>query len=240
MPDDHSPLDIFEGWSLYDCVVNNNYMLHEELIEAVAPHAARYGEPLRVLDLGCGDGYMAAGVLKGANVESYRGVDLSESGLKRAAERLAPIAARVEVHEGSIRAAVRESIEPPPNFLLASFSLHHYRVTELGPLIADCQRLIAAGGLFVWIDARRGHGESREEYLRRFHEVLLPTWSELSEDQMQEVRQHMNDEDFPASDDEKLALAKSAGFDEPDVLYADDYFSAHLFRKTGTNSLPTA
>ncbi|MCO6044950.1 class I SAM-dependent methyltransferase [Aeoliella sp. ICT_H6.2] len=229
--DQPTPLEIFAAWSLYESVIAQNYMRHAELIEAVAPHAAQHPSPLRVLDLGCGDGYMAEEALKGAQVESYLGVDLSESGLERSAERLASIAGQVEVRACDIRAAVREPMEPAPNLVLASFSLHHYPVAEQEQLIADCYLALAPGGQFVWIDARRGRSESRTEYLQRFHDVLLPSWTALSEEQWQEVREHMNEADFPVSDDEKLAMANAAGFGDPEQLYADDYFSAHLFRK---------
>ena len=51
---------IFERWTLYEKVIRSNYMRHQEMIRVIQQAVRQIDQPLRVLDLGCGDGWMAS------------------------------------------------------------------------------------------------------------------------------------------------------------------------------------
>jgi hypothetical protein len=55
MPDSFSDVKaVFEQRSMYDGVVEANYMHHAELVATLANWARKQPDPLRVVDLGCG------------------------------------------------------------------------------------------------------------------------------------------------------------------------------------------
>ncbi|MFO0892470.1 MAG: hypothetical protein U0790_25425 [Isosphaeraceae bacterium] len=59
--------EFFEAWSLYDQLLDHNYMYHDELFAGVhSILAERFGDrPIAVLDLGCGSARHAASALAG-------------------------------------------------------------------------------------------------------------------------------------------------------------------------------
>ena len=68
---------VFEHRSMYDAVVDGNYMHHAELFAALGAWAKRFARPLRIVDLGCGDAGLAARSFTNADVEHYVGIDLA-------------------------------------------------------------------------------------------------------------------------------------------------------------------
>ncbi len=76
---------------MYNAVVEADYMHHAELVATLASWAQHQSQPLRIVDLGCGDAWLATHAFRDANVASYRGVDVSDSAaeLARAHRRLA-------------------------------------------------------------------------------------------------------------------------------------------------------
>ncbi len=111
---------------------------------------ARIGPPagLRVLELGCGDGALAAALLAGG-CASYLGLDASARMV--AAARGAVAAADPGPGTGSVRAAVAhgtiERFAPPWrafDLIVSSTTLHY--VAELEPVLAGCHAALVPGG----------------------------------------------------------------------------------------------
>ena len=55
----------FEDWSMYEAVIANDYMAHLELADGLKSVAAEMVEPLRTVDLGCGDAWLATHAFRG-------------------------------------------------------------------------------------------------------------------------------------------------------------------------------
>ena len=51
--------ETFENWAMYEAVVRNNYMFHNELVNGLKSIAAEVPGGLRIVDLGCGDSWLA-------------------------------------------------------------------------------------------------------------------------------------------------------------------------------------
>ena len=64
-------------------------------------------------------------------------------------------------------------------------------------LIADCHRVLAPGGTFVWIDPVRREDESRDAYIDRLTHVMQNDWTALTPDQREKACTHVRDSDFP-------------------------------------------
>ena len=74
----------FQGWQLYQSIIQNNCMDHREIGSAVRNVCETFTEDFTVLDLGCGDSSMAIKALEGLRVSSYTGVDLTAPALELA------------------------------------------------------------------------------------------------------------------------------------------------------------
>jgi hypothetical protein len=64
--------EVFEQWAMYDAVVQADYMRHSELVSALELWARTNGRPLRIVDLGCGDSWLATHAFRDAESISIR------------------------------------------------------------------------------------------------------------------------------------------------------------------------
>src|SRR5262245_60165226 len=79
--------DFFHEWSIYDQVLDHNYMHHDEIYRDVQRFFAdRYGQrSFALLDLGCGSARHLVRALQGCSVSRYIGYDLADTALAEAA-----------------------------------------------------------------------------------------------------------------------------------------------------------
>ena len=114
-------------WRLYRIIVDHNYLFHREacgrLRQVLLKGAAR---PFRFLDLACGDASATAGALKGMEIASYCGVDLSADALDLAGAALADVDCPISLHEGDFVEALADWAEPV-DVIWVGLSLHHLR-----------------------------------------------------------------------------------------------------------------
>jgi ubiquinone/menaquinone biosynthesis C-methylase UbiE len=223
--------EIFEDWSLYDKVIHFNFMQHREMGEVIRTIAGTTAQPLRVLDLGCGDGRMGGEGLRGMPVASYVGVDLSQAALEAARDRLAHLDCPIELRHSDLAAALLKSFEPSPNLILASYSLHHYHQAELAASMVRLEQILAPGGVFIWIDIERHEQETRAEFLARFHRQQLKAWHAFADAEIEEVFAHMCEADFPLTAVEKQQLTTSAGLKLQSTPFQDDCYAARCYLK---------
>ena len=115
----------------------------EQMLVDVLPPA-----PRRILDLGCGDGRLAALVLENRDsVTEAIAVDRSPPMLERARERFAT-SPRVRVVEGDLG-------EPLPDFggafdlVVSGFAIHHLEHVRKRELFTEIASVLAPGGLFA-------------------------------------------------------------------------------------------
>src|SRR5262245_1143056 len=153
--------ETFEQWAMYDAVIQADYMKHAELVVTLAVWARKQNAPLRIVDLGCGDAWLATHAFRDADVESYHGVDVSDSAVERAREHTAIWPGRAEVVAGNLADFLRSQPDASDNVVLASYSIHHFSSEAKIALIAECHRVLDSGGTFLWIDAVRNDDESR-------------------------------------------------------------------------------
>src|SRR4029078_3387797 len=92
----------FEQRSMYDAVVEGDYMYHAELVSTLAAWAQQQSQPLRIVDLGCGDSWLATHAFADADVAEYHGVDVSEASVADAQKRIALWPGRASVVAGNM------------------------------------------------------------------------------------------------------------------------------------------
>jgi ubiquinone/menaquinone biosynthesis C-methylase UbiE len=224
--------EVFEQWAMYDAVVQADYMAHAELVAALAAWARNQTVPLRIIDLGCGDAWLATHAFRDANVAQYRGVDVSESAAELAREHVTVWPGRAEVAAGNLAVVLHQVPDVSANVVLASYSLHHFLSDAKLALIADCRRVLAPGGTFLWIDAVRRDDESRDEYINRLTHVMQHDWTALTPDQRSKACTHVRESDFPETGRWMQDHVQAAGFRLADTILDGDFFDGWAFTKT--------
>jgi ubiquinone/menaquinone biosynthesis C-methylase UbiE len=221
--------EVFEQWAMYDAVVQADYMRHAELVTALAEWARKNGQPLRIVDLGCGDAWLATHAFRDARVEQYRGVDVSESSVERAREHVAIWPGRAEVVAGNLAEFLGGLADGSANVVLASYSLHHFLSDAKISLIADCYRILAPSGTFIWIDAVRHDDETRDAYITRLTHTMTHAWPALTADQRARACAHVCESDFPETGSWMRKHVEQAGFQLGGTILSDEFFDGWAF-----------
>ena len=94
---DEPALALFQKqWQLYRKVVDCNYLFHREAYNCLRRILVDEAiQPFRFLDVACGDASATVEALKGTQVASYHGIDLSEAALELASQALETLACPV-------------------------------------------------------------------------------------------------------------------------------------------------
>lgn len=220
--------DLFRGWELYDRITRANHMRHAETEAAIRAALARRSDPLRVLDLGCGDGRVAADVLSANPVVGYVGIDLSAGALELNGRRPAPGSCPGEVERQLVCGDIAESIRAVPDtafdLVLAGFSLHHIPTDRKSAVLDDVARVLARGGSFIWTDTYRQEGESREAFLARLFVEVRTTWTAATPEEREQFVSHIGEFDHPEPWSWMTAQLAARGLTSVEVLYQDECY----------------
>jgi tRNA (cmo5U34)-methyltransferase len=162
----------------------------------------------RVLDLGCGDGRLAALVLAARPGAAGLAADFSEVMLARAAERLADTGIDVVAHDlaeplasGPIGSAV--AADGPFDAVVSSFAIHHLPHTRKRALYREILGVLRPGGVFANLE----HVASATT---RQHERFMELIGEPD---------HEDPSNILAPVDEQLSWLRTIGYVEVDCLW---------------------
>ncbi len=224
----------FEDWAMYEAVIAHNYMFHNELarsLNAIAAAAAAEFDELQILDLGCGDSWLATHAFRNSLVAHYQGVDLSESAIERARGNTMFWNSRATVTAGNLVEFVAAQMAGSANFVLASNSLHHFLADRKAEIVQHCARILTIGGRLCWIDPVRFKDETRDGYLERLTQIMRRDWIGLSDEQRSRGIKHVLESDYPETASTMLGIAESSGFKIGDRFIENDLFGGWEFIK---------
>jgi tRNA (cmo5U34)-methyltransferase len=156
--------------------------------------------PERVLDLGCGDGRIAALVLASRpSVRSAVVVDRSAPMLERARARFAGDD-RVEVVEGDLEEPLE--VEGPFDVVVSGLAIHHLEDGRKATLLGEIVERLAPGGVFANLD------------------VVASATPELHVEFRRAIGRETDDpEDRLAPVEPQLGWMRAAGLDQVDCLW---------------------
>ncbi|HVT28571.1 MAG TPA: class I SAM-dependent methyltransferase [Lacipirellulaceae bacterium] len=223
--------EVFDQWAMYNAVVEADYMHHAELVATLAAWAQQQSQPLRIVDLGCGDAYLATHAFRNANVASYRGVDVSDSAAELAREHTSIWAGKAECVAGNLADFLHSLPDASATVVLASYSLHHFSSDAKVELINECYRVLARGGTFIWIDAVRRHDQSRDAYIDALTQVMHHDWTALTPDQRDKACAHVRESDYPETAQWMLDHVLAAGFAPLNRILERPFFDGWAFAK---------
>ncbi len=221
--------ETFDAWAMYQAVVDADYMHHAEIVGALAAWAQQL-EPLRIIDLGCGDSWLATRAFKDVNVASYRGVDVSEASTLAQAN-IAIWSGRAEVTAGNLADFLHDAPDGSANLILGSYSIHHFSTEAKIEIINDCHRVLSPSGTFIWIDAVRRDDESRDDYINRLTGIMHSDWTALTLDQRDKACTHVRESDFPETASWMLKHVATAGFGSPKSILQQEFFLGWVFKR---------
>ncbi len=205
--------NFFDEWSVYDQVLDHNYMHHDDIYRDVQSFLAdRYAtQPFALLDLGCGSARHLARALKGRSISRYVGYDLSDVALAHAKQTLAPLSCPVELRLGDLLEGLRASGEKF-DVVFTSFALHHLATAEKEMFFQSAYERLREDGILLLIDTMREEGEERPVYLDRYCAWLRSNCERLSAAALDFLCAHIRGNDFPETTATLSAMAIRAGF----------------------------
>jgi SAM-dependent methyltransferase len=213
---------LFEEWQIYEKLLIHDYMDHRGFFNRLGKEIlSRFGRPVAILDLGCGDLTPIMRLLENVPVNRYVGIDESDVALAHASTRLENLNVPYRLVKGDLLAKMAE-IGETFDIVLASFSLHHLADPK------DKQRALAAGGqllnpdgVFALVDVFCADDEARASYLERWIDHAEERYLELQNGEMKILADHVRSRDFPISLSAFEALGKQAGLGQFNVLMKD-------------------
>jgi SAM-dependent methyltransferase len=208
--------DFFDEWSVYDQVLDHNYMHHDDIYRDVQSFfAERYAaQPFALLDLGCGSARHLARALKGRAVSRYVGYDLSDVALAHAPGNLSVLGCPFELHQGDLLNGLRMTSETV-DVVFTSFALHHLATADKEIFFKSAYERLRKDGILLLIDTMREEGEERPVYLDRYCAWLRSNCERLSAAALDFLCAHIRGNDFPETTARLSAMAIRAGFGQP-------------------------
>jgi SAM-dependent methyltransferase len=222
-------IDFFRAWDTYAKIVAANYMFHRELGQGVRDALRRRfeGRTFSLLDLGCGDASAIAPPLEGLSLKSYKGVDLAPLALALAQRNLAHLPCPVTLVEADFMSALESSA--PQDAIYSSFAQHHLSTDGKAQFFALAAKRLNPDGLLILVDVTREEGESRDDYMRGYTGWLRETMTSLAPQELDQICDHLTQNDFPEPASTLRAQAERAGLVALDGLVPHKWHRLLLF-----------
>ena len=192
----------FQGWQLYQSVVQNNLMEHRQIGTALRSVFESLDPEFSVLDLGCGDSSMAIKALEGLPVSSYAGVDLTAPALEIARANFRGTYSATWVHGNMVDYIT--SCDQQFDVIMTSFAMHHLPADIKQAWLIDIAKHLTPSGRLL-LD------ETVQTYLD-----LIADWP-LSPADKATIATHMWSSDFPESEAFMDAALTATGLNQTTI-----------------------
>lgn len=225
---------LFRNWDAYSMIIDRNWMMHQEIQLSVADSLRMLPRPLRVLDLGCGNGWMARRCLSGRSVRHYVGIDLSDHAIEQAKLMARDTGwlegARADWVVGRMELEVERLADFGFDVVLTHYALHHLSTAQKRSMVQELAGRMVPGGQWYWSDIFLAEGESRVGFLRRIQSEI-EGWKDLPESEVQKVIAHIWESDFPESVSQMKSWCGEAGLIMEPSFLQSPFYGAWLIRK---------
>lgn len=225
---DQAALEQFQKqWATYQKLVDSDSVSHKEVGAILHDALVAIPAPFAFLDIACGDAGMMKAALSGTKVAHYHGIDLSEPALALAATNLAGVPFKVEFdHRDFVTALTRRP--EPADAAWCGLSIHHLSTDGKRDLLKAINGSIS--DFLMIYEPTLNDGETRDEYLERFRRVNRPAWSFLTDDEWNQIDQHVTRCDYPETSATWVALGREAGFSDACETFRDPTGFYRIYR----------
>lgn len=203
----------FDGWSLYDFVLDRNYMFHEEIYADVRRVLRERVKPgsFSLVDLGCGSARHLARVLAEVRPARYLGVDLSEVALQHAQRNVALIGCEAGFRQADLLDGVGPEVGQF-DVVFSGYALHHLSAEGKREFFRRARTALKPGGALLLVDVARDEGDDEARSRDRYCTWIRDEWRPLPEGGLEHILDHIRGHDHPESGSELHAMAAAAGF----------------------------
>ncbi len=225
--------NLFDEWSLYSSIIANNYMRHRDLSMVIREFLAERNHTCRVVDLGCGDGWMARECLRGTRVARYVGIDTSADAIGRVRASspagLDPDSAQIDLHCDDVLTALPELPGGQFDLVLSSYCLHHFSQAQKQDVLRQIRRVLTPDGSFIWTDLARHSQQTRDTYLKSLVDDMHQNRPTLRSEEIEDAVAHILSSDYPEEEQWMLDTACECGLALARNLLRDDFYGSWEF-----------
>jgi SAM-dependent methyltransferase len=225
--------NIFDQWNLYARILESNYMRHRDVSAAVREFLGDMDRPCRVLDLGCGNAWMARECLSNNRVQRYVGIDTSADAIVHAQAfppaGSDPDTALIDLLCEDVITALPALAAGEFNLVLSSYCLHHFSQSEKQDVLRQIQRVLTPEGHFIWTDLARHGQQTRDQYLATVVDDIRQNRPNQIPEEIEETIAHILNSDFPEQDQWMLDTAVDCGFTLARTLLRDRFYGSWAF-----------
>jgi cyclopropane fatty-acyl-phospholipid synthase-like methyltransferase len=221
-----------DGWSVYQKILNKNYMFHQEIYSKVSDFVKQYfkHKNISILDLGCGDASQITKAFNGVNVAGYFGCDLSNEALKSAKTNLVSLTSNIElVCEDMLETL--EKTQKKFDVIFTSYAVHHLNQEQKRLFFSFAKDLLVDDGCLLMIDVTRAVDETHDQYLDHYLNHVKLYWDVLDDQEFKLINNHVRSSDFPETLVGYEKLANEVGFKSCEVLAKHTWHYGYCFFK---------
>jgi 2-polyprenyl-3-methyl-5-hydroxy-6-metoxy-1,4-benzoquinol methylase len=226
--------NIFEkNWEIYQKIIANNYMLHQELALESSAVMSTIAEDnaVDILDLGCGDANQISKQISAISVNSYTGIDLSIPALTLAKENLNAIHVECDFQVGPMESLIKNK-NKNYNIIYSSYALHHLKDEDKKIFLIECYNKLSFNGAFILIDLFRDDNQSLEDFKENYTKMLNADWHMLKPEEKEMVIDHIQQYDFPTHQSTIIDWSKEIGYVVDKSVNLDNKHGAVILKKT--------
>lgn len=127
-------------------------------------------EPRNIMDLGCGNGFLAEILLRTYPNAKATCIDHSAPMIEQAKVHMAAYQERCELHVGNFSQQIERYAEPNSvDVIVSGYAIHHLPHDMKKTLYTEIHKLLKSGGIFINIE----HTASATEELEKLHDKLF-------------------------------------------------------------------
>jgi len=220
LPDLEAVEAYFNGWEIYQQVIQHNYMEHQEISQVLSNYLqSHYPQPFTFLDLGCGDASFSRRLFDKNIPLAYTAVDLSATALGLARQNFQDVSFVVNFHHQELSAFLKTN---PQRFdvILSSFSVHHLDSDQRQKYLHQVYQHLNPQGVLLFVDVFRQEEESRLTYLQRYADNIQQYWTALTPATQSSLIDHIVASDYPETESSLREWSLKAGFRQIETIYA--------------------
>lgn len=221
-PKPSGPGNLFEDWLLFQNIVARNYLQHHEIIKVLRKWSKNHGiDGMRILDLGCGDSYVAQKAFKAFDDVQYYGIDVSGHALNIARANFEPYNWNVELLEGDITNMIQQ-LHGPFDLVIAGYSLHHLTEAQQANALDHTRMVLNPMGTLIIYDLMPNRAEKINTFTDRLIADAVSDWKFLDPEQIESFKQHLKQTACPMSQATWQMHALESALGRAELIYRDE------------------
>lgn len=222
-----------QSWSIYQQILDANYMFHREISSELNQFCQRYfaGQAIKLIDLGCGDASQSIPVMNSLTIKHYTACDVSQIALDLAAVNLDQTAWPYSLNCQDMLTGLN-TLNHTVDLIYCSFSMHHLNTAQKQQLFTAASRVLNQGGLFLLVDVVRDEEQTLSNYHQAYLDYAQQHWTQINSNDFATLSQHVSSSDLPEPFSQLKALAKQAGFNHSEILTKHTWHASSVFYKS--------